>query len=154
MLTDFLIRGLDGDSFAALTDAELDELGAYWMIADSSPGFPCRVSLEDARVGERVLVINYWHHKVDSPYRACGPIFVREKALTANLSNCEVPTMLRHRQLSFRAYDSQGVMLDALVTTGVDTEVSICKLFEMPQVEYIHIHNAGPGCFSCAVVRA
>ena len=61
--------------------------------------------------------------------------------------------MLRHRLLSFRGYDCQGLMLSALVAKGEEAEASISNLFQMPKVEYIHIHNAGPGCFSCAVER-
>src|SRR5438105_14352003 len=63
-----------------LSDAELAKRGARRMIVDASPGFPRRVSLEDAEVGERVILLNYTHQPTASPHRANGPIFVGEIA--------------------------------------------------------------------------
>jgi hypothetical protein len=72
-----------------LSDPEVAEHGARRIIADANPGFPCRVSLEDAEIGERVILVNYMHQPTDSPYRATGPIFVREKAVQAKLQRSE-----------------------------------------------------------------
>ena len=38
-------------------------------MADRKPGFPCRVSLVDAEIGESVLLVNYEHLPAASPYR-------------------------------------------------------------------------------------
>jgi hypothetical protein len=124
-----------------------------WLDVDSEPGFPCRVSLTDARVGERVLALTFEHHAVDSPYRSSGPIFVREHASTVEPAKNEIPTMLRHRLLSIRAYDSAHMMIDAQVNQGDELERVIENQFKNSAVEYIHIHNANPGCFDCAVYR-
>jgi hypothetical protein len=35
----------------------------------SALGFPCRVSLVDAEIGESVLLVNYEHLPAASPYR-------------------------------------------------------------------------------------
>ncbi len=105
-------------SFFKLSDEELRKLSALWIVADKKPGLPCRVSLADAEVGERVLAIPFTHHDVQSPYRASGPVFVREFAKTANLAVNEIPAMLRHRLLSVRAYDSDNMMVDAQVIQG------------------------------------
>ena len=51
-----------------LGDEELQKLSAKWIVADTKPGIPCRVSLADAEVGERVLAIPFVHHDVPSPY--------------------------------------------------------------------------------------
>ena len=88
-------------------------MGARLMLADAEPGFPCRVSLEDAKVGETVLLLPYTHHDVGSPYRASGPVFVRRHAAEARLGPGEVPQMLRHRLLSVRAYDAVGFSCEA-----------------------------------------
>jgi hypothetical protein len=124
-----------------------------WLDVDSDPGFPCRVSLTDAGVGERVLALTFEHHAVDSPYRSSGPIFVREHASTVEPAKNEIPTMLRHRLLSIRAYDSAHMMIDAQVNQGDELERVIENQFKNSAVEYIHIHNANPGCFDCAVYR-
>ena len=78
---DYRITGLFPEEFAhlaALDDATLARHRAVRRICDSQPGFPCRVSLEDAAPGERVLLVNYEHLPVESPYRASHAIYVRE----------------------------------------------------------------------------
>ncbi len=123
------------------------------MIADEKPGFPCRVSLADAEVGETVLLLPFVHHDVASPYRASGPIFVRRGAATAMPAVGEIPLMFRHRLLSVRAYDAGGMMVGAEVVKGSELEPSIGHLFARERVNYLHIHNASPGCYNCRVVR-
>jgi len=157
MKIDFLIKALPLDSFHDLmlkNNEELKLLGAAWTTVDAEPGYPCRVSLSDAKVGERVLAVSFCHHNVNSPYKASGPIFVREKASRVKLGINEIPKMLRHRLLSVRAYSSQKLMIGAGVVQGAELESAIDSQFQNGEVEYIHIHNATPGCFNCSVHRA
>jgi len=142
------------DSYKSLTDSELQRINAKWIDVDECPGFPCRVSLEDARVGERVLALCYTHHQANSPYDGSGPIFVREHAEQATPAVNEIPRMLRRRLLSVRGYNSDGIMLAAEVTEGAVLETCIAEFFQQPEIEYIHIHNAKQGCFDCCVIRA
>jgi len=157
MTTKFLIKALNTNDFHDFMDKNDDELEIYhasWKTVDADPGYPCRVSLSDAKIGERVLVLSYCHHNVNSPYRAAGPIFVREKAEMAKLDFNEVPEMLRHRLLSVRAYNSGKLMIGAEVIQGTELESAIDRQFQNIAVEYIHLHNANPGCFNCSVYRA
>jgi len=157
MTIDFLIKALPSDIFHEImfkNNEELELDGAAWITVDAEPGYPCRVSLSDAKIGERVLVLSFCHHNVNSPYRASGPIFVREKAKTVNLTINEVPKNLRQRLLSIRAYNSKNLMIEAEVVQGTDLESSVDRQFQNNEVEYIHIHHANPGCFSCSVHRA
>ncbi len=157
MRNEFLIRSLSIEDFSELmnkNDKELSIDSAKWLVADSEPGYPCRVSLSDAKVGEKVLALPFCHHNVNSPYRASGPIFIREHAENSKFKTNEIPKMLRHRLLSVRAYDAEGMMLAAEVTQGTELEFSISNQFNNECVKYIHIHNAHPGCFNCAVYRA
>jgi len=50
-----------------MADSELDSFGAYIFESDECPCYPCRVSLIDAKVGERVLAINHEHLAVNTP---------------------------------------------------------------------------------------
>ncbi|WP_154222957.1 DUF1203 domain-containing protein [Marinicella rhabdoformis] len=157
MTVKFIIKALNQEIFSeylSKSDNELKTLGAQWLTVDVNPGYPCRVSLTDAKLGEWVLALSFCHHDVNSPYRATGPIFVRAQAITANLNVNEVPTMLRHRLLSVRAYNTKKMMIDAETLEGSSLEGAIESMFHNSQIEYIHIHNAGPGCFNCSVYRA
>jgi len=153
----FQIVALPQEQFAPLWskgDAELETMGIRRMIVDEKPGFPCRVSLADAEVGETVLLLPFVHHDVSSPYRASGPIFVRRSAGTAKPAAGEIPVMFRHRLLSVRAYDAGAMMVGAAVVKGGELEDSIGRLFADEHVSYLHVHNASPGCYNCRVVRA
>ena len=157
MNTLFQFIALPSEQFASLfsqSDAELHAVGARRMIVDEKPGFPCRVSLADADVGETVLLFPFTHHDVSSPYRASGPIFVRSAAKMASPAAGEIPVMFRHRLLSIRGYDASAMMVGAEVVNGSELEDSIGRLFANESVSYLHIHNARPGCYNCRVMRA
>ncbi|MDE2164665.1 MAG: DUF1203 domain-containing protein [Alphaproteobacteria bacterium] len=137
----------------ALSDEALKEQGMRRMLCDAKPGFPCRVSLEDAEPGERVLLTNFEHQPAHSPYRAKGPIFVREAAGPA-YDGTEVPPVLRSRLLSLRAYDADAMIVEADVVPGAEVEAALERFFGRPDSAYVHIHYAGRGCYSCRVGRA
>jgi hypothetical protein len=152
----FHITGLPADPFAdlfSLSDAALAARGAVRRIADRAPGFPCRISLTDAEVGEEVILTHYEHHPVESPFRSSYAIYVREGERTFDAVD-EVPMMLRSRLLSLRAFDMQGMLLDADVVEGGEVERLIERLFANAGVAYIHIHFAKPGCYAALVERA
>lgn len=138
----------------ALDDATLAARGMRRMTVDASPGFPCRVSLVDAAIGEIVLLLPYVHHAVEGPYRASGPIFVRAQARPAMLGVDEVAPVLRTRLLSLRGYDADGIMRHATVAEGRDIEAAIDTAFADPRSVDLHAHNARPGCFACRIERA
>jgi len=153
----FRIAAVDKQHFSEFVNLNEDELVKYkaqWITADTNPGYPCRVSLIEAKVGERVLAVPFLHHDVDSPYRASGPIFVRENAELAEPNVNEIPEILRERLLSVRVYSAQQIMIHAEILQGTELEYGIRKQFLNSEVEYIHIHNAKQGCFNCSVHRA
>ncbi len=137
----------------ALGDAELAARGMCRMVVDEKPGFPCRVTLEDAEPGERVILLTFEHQPAHSPYRASGPIFVREAARRPFEEIDIVPPVLRGRQLSVRGYDSADCIIDADVVDGNDVEQAIARLFARDDVRYMHVHNAKRGCFACRIER-
>lgn len=153
----FKLKALDEKEFASLfklNDLELEKIGAIRMIVEEFPGYPCRVSLEDAEIGEEVILLPYQHHKVNSPYQASGPIFVRKIARTPTLEINEIPKMFNHRLLSIRGYNNKGIMKSASVAEGKILKEQLTKALENKEIQYIHIHNASPGCYNCVVERA
>ena len=156
-MINFQILALPYSQFTPLfnvSNMKLEKFGAIKTIVDKKPGFPCRVSLQDAEVGEEVILMPYQHHVTNSPYQSAGPIYVRKNITTAILEKNEIPLMLHHRLLSLLAYDAQGFMLNATVVEGTDLRNVLQTIFENDLIAYIHIHNAKPGCFNCEVQRA
>jgi hypothetical protein len=137
-----------------LSSAELTSFHAVRMHATEKPGFPCRVSLVDADIGEEVILVNYEHQTVDTPFRASHAVYVRPAANQAELSADEVPEMLRSRILSLRAFDDAGMMITADLADGKVLAPSIKDMFDNPAVAYIHLHFAKPGCYAARVDRA
>ncbi len=152
----FQISALPQDAFAPLfelDDEQLHERGAKRYVADRTPGFACRVSLQDALPGESLVLVPFAHQATDSPYRASGPIFIREAARQASPSVNEVPALLRVRLLSVRAYDADALMAEADVVDGRELESAVGRLFGNPRVEYLHVHSARAGCYLCRIDR-
>jgi len=153
----FQISALNIDHFSHLFGQDEEVLsgqGIQLMIADSCPGYPCRVSLQDAEIGEKVLLMNYEHQSMPTPYRSSHAIFVREWATQAVPASNEVPKMLRQRLLSVRAFNNEGMMVDADVTEGVHLESVIERMLAISTADYLHIHNAKLGCYAALVERA
>jgi Protein of unknown function (DUF1203) len=153
----FRITGLSAAPFRhlyGLSDQELASRGVRRYIADEQPGFPDRIEMRDVGVGESLLLLNHVCQPADTPYRASHAIFVKEGAEISYDRVDEVPDVMRARLLSLRAYDADGMMLDADVVDGKHVESAIFRFFGNPLVAYIHAHNAKRGCYSGRIDRA
>jgi len=152
----FQLVGLNADTFAHLADLDEQALAAQGvrsLRAPTASAYPCRVSLQDADVGDALWLLSYEHLAVDSPYRAAGPIYVRVGARTAELAPGEVPPYITRRLISLRAYDSAHLMVAAEVCEGDAVSARLDRLFARAEVEYVQLHNARPGCFACEARR-
>lgn len=153
----FQISGLEESRFQHLFGQAPEALAKYGverMTVESQPGYPCRVSLRDVNVGETVLLMNYEHLSAPSPYRSSHAIFVKEGASGATVGKNQIPEMLRIRLLSVRAFDANGMMVEADVVDGDDLEPIIERMLSIESVDFLHIHNAKRGCFMARADRA
>jgi hypothetical protein len=153
----YVVKGLDPARYRSLfglSDGELAQRGVVRMTVSQKPSFPCRVSLTDRDIGERVLLLNHVSHDVAGPYRASHAIFVTEGADQPATYRDEVPPVFETRVLSLRGFDKDGMMADAILTQPGEAEAGIRKLFANPEIATIHAHNATRGCFSAKIERA
>lgn len=56
--------------------------------------------------------------------------------------------------MSVRAFDVVGMMVDADVTDGADAAPLVRRLLDNPRVDFLHLHNARPGCHAARAVHA
>ena len=154
---DFRIIGLPSERFAhlfELPDAELAKRGAVRRIADArSPGYPCRISLTDSKAGDELLLVNYEHHAVATPYRMRYAIYVRRGEETYDEVG-QIPEQLRIRTLAARAFDAAGMMVGWELVEGSALEGAVGRLLANPSAAYLHLHYAAPGCYAARVERA
>jgi hypothetical protein len=153
----FRITGLPAEEFAplfALSDTELAQRGAVRQTADErQPGYPCRISLTDSQPGDELILVNYEHHPVDSPYRMRFAVYVRNGEERFDAID-EVPAQLRCRTLAVRAFDAKAMMVGWELVEGRDLEAAIERRFTDPRAAYLHVHFAAPGCYAARVSRA
>jgi len=152
----FQITGLPLSQFAPLfsmTDEQLAARDAIRVVSDGKSGYPCRVSLRDTLIGESLILVNYEHLAVASPYRSRHAVYVRETATEAKLDVNEVPALFRTRLLSLRAFDAKGMIKAADVVPGTAFEDVAEQMFTDAAVEYLHVHYAKPGCYAARVDR-
>jgi Protein of unknown function (DUF1203) len=151
----YRIEGLKRAEFATLltmNDAELAERGAVRVTADG-PGFPCRISLEDAQAGEKLILLNYTSHDVATPYRSSYAIYVRESAEEIAPLIDATPPVFNGRPLGLRAFDANGMLINAALALPGQGDEKIRALVDITEIAYIHAHNAAHGCFSAKVER-
>lgn len=140
--------------FFGRSDEELAARGVLRRRVDRYPGFPCRVGLRDAPLGSHVLLLNFEHLPVASPYRSRHAIYVEEGAVQAHPAINEIPDVLRCRLLSLRAFDAAGMLLDADVMPGSELAPAIRCMLGNAHAGFLHVHNAKHGCYAARVERA
>lgn len=124
---------------------ESQEFTTYRL--NHSSGLPCRVSLEDAIVGEELLLLPFVHQPAASPYRESGQIFIRRNSRQRVLAVGEISPYVTCRVVSVRAYDAKHMMIDASVCDGMLAGPEIERYFSGLDVAYIPLHNTKRGCF-------
>lgn len=153
----FQVRGLDPKPFQKYygkSEEDLKELGIIRYQVDEYPGYPDRVTLTEVEAGGTVLLMNYEHLPVDSPYRSRHAIFVKEGAHKADLFIDKVPDSLARRVLSLRAFDKNDHIVEADLAEGEAIEPTIRRLLENSDVQYIHAHYAQRGCYAALIERS
>ena len=152
----FRVFGLDPTPFIplfAMSDDELVAHGARRVRVGANDGVPDRVELRDLVEGEAALLVNYMHQPANTPYRASHAVYVREGATQASIVDGGLPDVMRRRLLSLRAFNASHMIIEADVVDGVDGDGRINAMFAKPEVAYVHVHYARPGCYAARVER-
>ena len=151
----YSIQGLSPEPFAplfALDDSELAVINARRVTATADRGFPCRVSLEDAKAGEALILLHHTSHDVETPYRSAYAIYVRPGVEAATYRD-ELPPVFEGRPLALRAFDAEGMLQTARLAGPGEADGAIRDLFADDAISYIDAHNAAYGCFAARIER-
>ena len=151
----YSIQGLSPEPFAplfALDDAGLAAINARRVTATADRGFPCRVSLDDAKAGEELILLHHTSHDVETPYRSAYAIYVRPGVDAATYRD-EVPPVFEGRALALRAFAADGMLQTARLAGPGEADGAIRDLFADDAISYIDAHNAAYGCFAARIER-
>lgn len=151
----YSIRGLSPENFAplfALDDAALAAINARRVTATADRGFPCRVSLEDAKAGEALILLHHTSHDVATPYRSAYAIYVRPDVAAATYCD-ELPPVFEGRSFALRAFGADGMLQTARLAGPGEADGAIRDLFADTGISYIDAHNAAHGCFAARIER-
>ncbi|EFR02603.1 hypothetical protein MGYG_05600 [Nannizzia gypsea CBS 118893] len=124
---------------------------------------PCRRCLKNAALDEDVLLISYnpfLPENRDTPYSGAGPIFLHANEcpwfVDSDDSDLGIPPQFHNRSLTARAYDAGNMMVWSKVVEGAKLmetlEREVFDDLEL-EVEYVHVHYTGPGCFAFKVIE-
>lgn len=151
----YMIRGLDPAPFTPLFDMDDDalaEIHARRVTATADHGFPCRISLENARAGEELILLHHISHDVATPYRSAYAIFVRRDVEAARYRDA-TPAVFDDRMIAMRAFDAEGLLRDTRLAGPGESDGAIRDLFANDAIAYIDAHNAAAGCFAARIER-
>ena len=149
----FRITGLAAETFEPLFDLSDAELKARGGVRRKASGRePCRVSLTDAEPGDDLILVNYEHLPLASPYRMRYAVFVRRGETRFDRPDT-VPEQLRSRMLAVRSFDGGGMNVAHELVEGTALGDAIERLFADPAAAYLHIHYASAGCYAARVDR-
>lgn len=153
----YKFTGLEPSQFAHLVGLSNEALalhGAVRMTANGQPTFPCRIQLDDAKAGENLLLVNHVSHQGNNPYRASHAIFVSESVAEPANYEDEIPPALDRRILSLRAFDANGMMVDAALAQPGEADPVIRRMLANDLVDHVDAHTAIRGCFMARAERA
>ena len=151
----YQIHGLSPDRFAplfAMDETELAAINARRVTATADMGFPCRISLQDARAGEELILLHHTSHDVETPYRSAYAIYVRP-GVTAATYRDDVPPVFVGRPIALRGFDAAGMLQGARLAGPGEADAAIRDLFADARIAYIDAHNAAHGCFAARIER-
>jgi hypothetical protein len=119
---------------------------------------PCRQCLRTFDVGnESRILFTYNPFDGIDPYPSPGPIFIHLDPCSTYANATEFPAAIRALPLIFEGYDGKRwVVARERVTAGRTeaAELAIQKIFQQPDVDYIHVRHGDAGCFIAQIDRA
>lgn len=119
-------------------------------------GVPCRHCLEDVAAGEDYLVLAYRPFPTLQPYAETGPIFLHAEPCARAADASAIPPMLARRKAHLiKGYDGDDriVYSTGQVAASGELEAEAVKIFERPEVAYVHVRSAVNNCFTCRIDR-
>ncbi|MCZ4282855.1 DUF1203 domain-containing protein [Kiloniella laminariae] len=119
-------------------------------------GNPCRHCLKYVAKDEQVLLLSYRPFHRKRPFAETGPIFLHANSCERAIESDVVPEVLEGRDsILIRGYDVDERIIYGTgeIVSSQALKAQCLKLFEQPDVAYIHVRSATNNCYSCRIER-
>jgi hypothetical protein len=156
-MTNFRVFPIPSSVALRIRETRLDDFGHHLTIsvATENDTGPCRSCLKIFLPGEGRILFSYAPNQFDHPYNEIGPIYIHERDCQPYGEHDAFPLELRTRQpITLRCYASDGMMIDGELVGQRPVEGVIEKMFENPQIKYLHARTASVGCYIARIERA
>ncbi len=158
MTNQIIFTPISTETATAWRNGALDAYRQKPVRRSSDGGAPCRYCLQNVPAGEAVLLGAYKPFSGTGAFTETGPIFICEKPCTRfdGVPNQLPPVIAQRDQFIMRGYSAdeqidyntgQLVHVDALIDKAQ-------RIFEDPDVAFIHIRSAAYTCFTTRIDRA
>ena len=122
---------------------------------DRAKGYgPCRLCLRTFVIGEEDrLLFTYQPHPGEGAVPQPGPVYVHAEPC-ARYDALELPRDFRSVPIVVEGYQASGWISAQEPVTTAPVEEVVARMFERPDVSYVHLRNREAGCFMARVERA
>ena len=109
---------------------------------------PCRLCLRTFRVGlERRILFTYDPFADIESLPLPGPVFIHEAPCLRYGEDGGFPDELRSHGLTLNAYQRPRILRAQEYVTNGEVEPVIARLWERPDIDYIHVRDTEAGCY-------
>jgi hypothetical protein len=115
---------------------------------------PCRLCLRTFRVGlERRILFTYDPFADIESLPLPGPVFIHEAPCSRYREDGGFPDELRSHGLTLNAYQRPRILRAQEYVTNGEVEFVVARLWERPDIDYIHVRDTEAGCYDFRIER-
>lgn len=156
-MTTLRVVALDSETVKHLRNGGTDANGQRpeRQLSDGG-GNPCRHCLDDIGAEDPMLVLAHRPFPAAQPYAEVGPLFLHAESCPRYAEEAVVPAYLTKREAALiRGYgdDDRIVYGTGQSVAPSDIEAVSAKLFERPEIAYIHVRSASNNCYQFRIER-
>ncbi len=153
-MTGFRVFPIDSSiANAVRTTLKSPQYGHPVHVEPASGYGPCRLCLQQFRLGEKRILFTYNPFQDLDHYPSPGPVFIHAEACQPYAAISEVPGELRGLPLTLEAYGADRWIVARERPEAHAVEQAVEKLMSVPGVRYVHVRNTEAGCYSARLER-
>jgi hypothetical protein len=123
--------------------------------AAAGEGLPCRHCLDWIAKGtERATLFTHDPFAGLEKFPLPGPVYIHAEGCARYPENGGIPMHLMGSPRTLNAYGHGRRLLGQEYVDGVNAEAAIARLFERPEVDYVHVRSTTAGCYTFRLERA